>query len=195
MLSEYIILPPFLSSLRHPVAVLLRHSLTPFGSLPLALSLSLSLFLSRFVRPSRPDDAVYVVTRYGAQRATVTQRRQFSHSMSLRQHERATNTRYRSETTAQPFGKSVFRTLRTVSLPVSKAQHSTRSESQLGLLRVLRLLRTARERDSKLRATRRGAGGAEDPRRRRRYPKRLPVPCRHMPLGSATSFATVCDFE
>ena len=126
VVSEYIILPPFLSPLSGTRSLLLPRSLTPFGSLPLALS----LFHFRLVRPSRPDDAVYVVTRYGAARNV--QRSldggNFSHSMSLRQHERAINTRYRPETTARPFGKSVFNS--TVSLPVSNAHNIRHDRSR-----------------------------------------------------------------
>ena len=86
--------------------------------------------------------------------------------MSLRQHKRAINTRYRSETTAQPFGKSVFGTLRlTCRCQTHNIRHDRSRSSQLGLLRLLRVLsaetaETVEDQSDTPNAARRGAGGA-----------------------------------
>lgn len=140
VVRKYIILPPFLSLSLRTQSLLLRRSLTPFSSLPLALS----PFLFRVVRPSRPDDSrirayMYIrrdtirrATCDGTQRSTKTI---FSLSVFARTSCRERVIRDNDRKRRHSCSVSAKAVLGSHSQPVSVkyTTHPTRLESQLGL--------------------------------------------------------------
>jgi len=124
MLSEYIILPPFLPPLRHPLTASpsLSHALR--CSLPLALSLPLSN-RSSF---STTRYLVYVVTQCGAQRATALDRDEFlTRCLSTD----VKHSIFDTIRTVRSLGASTkaFRNS-TVILPLSNTRHTRRDRSR-----------------------------------------------------------------